>query len=71
LFWRRKLPFIWWKTPPHLTSWEFFDLLLEKCHIISVPGSGFGKHGEGYVRLSAFTTPALSTLALEKLCNLL
>ncbi len=63
-------PFVWWKTPNNLTSWQFFDLLLEKCHIISVPGSGFGKHGEGYVRLSAFTTPALSTLALEKICNL-
>jgi LL-diaminopimelate aminotransferase len=64
-------PFIWWKTPQNLTSWEFFDLLLDKCQIISVPGSGFGKHGEGYVRLSAFTTPNLSTLALEKICNLL
>ena len=64
-------PFIWWKTPHNLTSWEFFDRLLKNCQIISVPGSGFGKHGEGYVRLSAFTTPDLSTLALEKICNLL
>ncbi len=63
-------PFIWWKTPDNLSSWKFFDHLLDKCQIISVPGSGFGKHGEGYVRLSAFTTPELSTLALEKICHL-
>lgn len=63
-------PFIFWKTPNNLSSWAFFDLLLDKCHIISVPGSGFGQYGEGYVRLSAFTTPEISTLALEKICHL-
>ncbi len=59
-------PYIWWKTPEGQSSWEFFDLLLKKCHVISIPGRGFGVHGEGYVRLSAFTTPDQTTLALER-----
>ena len=59
-------PYIWWKTPKSKSSWEFFDDLLHKCHLISIPGRGFGAHGEGYVRLSAFTTPDKTTLALER-----
>lgn len=47
-------PYIWTKIPQGYTSWEFFDLLLEKCNIICTPGSGFGKNGEGFVRFSAF-----------------
>jgi LL-diaminopimelate aminotransferase len=47
-------PYIWVKTPNGLTSWEFFDKLLNECHVISTPGSGFGSKGEGYIRLSAF-----------------
>jgi LL-diaminopimelate aminotransferase len=59
-------PYLWWKTPEGQSSWEFFDVLLKKCHLISIPGRGFGVHGEGYVRLSAFTTPDKTTLALER-----
>jgi LL-diaminopimelate aminotransferase len=59
-------PYLWWKTPDRLSSWDFFDLLLKKCHLISIPGRGFGVHGESYVRLSAFTTPDKTTLALER-----
>ncbi len=47
-------PYIWLKTPDGLTSWEFFDRLLEECHVVGTPGSGFGPSGEGYFRLSAF-----------------
>lgn len=47
-------PYIWVKTPGKLTSWEFFDKLLNECSVISTPGSGFGSGGEGYIRLSAF-----------------
>jgi len=47
-------PYLWLKAPGTLTSWQFFELLLEKAHIISTPGIGFGSAGEGYVRLSAF-----------------
>lgn len=47
-------PYIWVKTPNGLTSWEFFDKLLNECHVISTPGAGFGSKGEGYIRLSSF-----------------
>jgi LL-diaminopimelate aminotransferase len=62
-------PYIWWKTPNAKSSWEFFDLLLEKCHLISIPGKGFGAHGEGYVRLSAFTTQDKAQEALLRIKN--
>lgn len=47
-------PYIWVKAPNGLTSWEFFDILLNKLHIVSTPGVGFGPSGEGYLRLTAF-----------------
>ena len=47
-------PYIWLKTPNGLTSWEFFDELLEKTQVVGTPGSGFGPSGEGYFRLTAF-----------------
>lgn len=47
-------PYIWVKCPKGLTSWEFFDKLLNETHVVGTPGSGFGKMGEGYFRLSAF-----------------
>lgn len=61
-------PYIWWKVPSGKTSWEFFDEILQKCHLIAIPGKGFGHYGEGYIRLSTFTTSA--TLAIERLCTL-
>jgi LL-diaminopimelate aminotransferase len=47
-------PYVWLKTPGNLKSWEFFDKLLNECHVVGTPGSGFGASGEGYFRLSAF-----------------
>src|SRR3989338_6217868 len=47
-------PYIWLKTPNGLKSWEFFDKLLNECHVVGTPGSGFGPAGEGYFRLTAF-----------------
>ena len=47
-------PFIWLKTPQGIASWDFFDKLLNECHVVGTPGSGFGPSGEGYFRLSAF-----------------
>jgi len=47
-------PYIWLKTPDGLSSWDFFDKLLQECHVVGTPGSGFGPSGEGYFRLSAF-----------------
>jgi LL-diaminopimelate aminotransferase len=47
-------PYIWLKTPKSMTSWDFFDDLLNKIQVVGTPGSGFGPSGEGYFRLSAF-----------------
>ncbi len=47
-------PYIWLKTPGHMTSWEFFDRLLSHANVVGTPGSGFGPSGEGYFRLTAF-----------------
>ena len=49
-------PYVWLKVPDGMTSWEFFDELLDKCHIVGTPGAGFGPSGEGYFRLTAFNT---------------
>jgi LL-diaminopimelate aminotransferase len=49
-------PYVWIKTPGGLTSWQFFDELLTKAHVVCTPGSGFGSAGEGYIRLSAFNS---------------
>ena len=47
-------PYIWLKAPGGMTSWEFFDFLLEKANVVGTPGSGFGPSGETYFRLTAF-----------------
>jgi LL-diaminopimelate aminotransferase len=47
-------PYVWMKTPGGLSSWEFFDKLLNETHVVGTPGAGFGPNGEGYFRLSAF-----------------
>ena len=49
-------PYVWVKTPHGLSSWEFFDKLLETVNVVGTPGSGFGAAGEGYVRISAFNS---------------
>ena len=47
-------PYVWTLTPDGVSSWDFFDQLLEQAHVVVTPGSGFGARGEGYFRLSAF-----------------
>jgi len=47
-------PYVWVKVPGGMTSWEFFDYLLDRAQVVCTPGSGFGASGEGYVRLTAF-----------------
>jgi len=47
-------PYIWLKCPNNMTSWEFFDYLLENAQVVGTPGAGFGKNGEGYFRLTSF-----------------
>lgn len=61
-------PYVWCKTPNGLSSWDFFDTLLTQASILSIPGSGFGRRGEGYIRFSAFapqTTLQQATKALS------
>ncbi len=59
-------PYIWLKTPNGVSSWEFFDTLLNKAHVVTTPGAGFGSAGEGFVRLTAFATPDNVKEALER-----
>jgi len=49
-------PYVWVKPPDGLTSWDFFDKLLQSCYVVGTPGSGFGAAGEGYFRISAFNS---------------
>lgn len=60
-------PYIWLKTPGNMTSWEFFDYLLEKAGVVGTPGSGFGPSGEGYFRLTAFGSYENTLAALERI----
>ena len=48
-------PYIWCKTPQNISSWEFFDYLLNQCQVACTPGAGFGQSGEGFIRFSAFS----------------
>ncbi len=63
-------PYIWLKTPDKMTSWEFFDMLLNKAAVVGTPGVGFGPHGEGYFRLTAFGDHEATKEAVERI-NLL
>lgn len=60
-------PYIWLKTPEKMTSWEFFDYLLENANVVGTPGSGFGPSGEGYFRLTAFGSYENTVAALERI----
>lgn len=60
-------PYLWIKCPNNMTSWEFFDYLLGKLNIVGTPGSGFGKNGEGFLRLSAFGSHESTAKAVERL----
>ena len=60
-------PYIWLKTPGTMTSWEFFDYLLNTVNIVGTPGSGFGPSGEGYFRLTAFGSYENTLEAVERI----
>ena len=62
-------PYIWLKTPKGLDSWSFFDKLLEEVQIVGTPGVGFGSCGEGFFRLTAFNTPALTQQAARRMAR--
>lgn len=59
-------PYIWLKCPNNMTSWEFFDYLLENIQVVGTPGSGFGKNGEGFFRLTSFGSKENTKEAMER-----
>jgi LL-diaminopimelate aminotransferase len=63
----RHAPYIWIRTPGGLSSWDFFDRLLDGAHVLGVPGSGFGPSGEGYLRLTAFGSRAQTEEAVARI----
>lgn len=63
-------PYIWLKTPDNMTSWEFFDYLLETANVVGTPGSGFGPSGEGYFRLTAFGSYENTLEAIQRIKKL-
>jgi LL-diaminopimelate aminotransferase len=60
-------PYLWLATPEGVRSWDFFDRLLERCHVVGTPGAGFGAAGEGFLRLSAFNSRANAEEALARI----
>ena len=62
-------PYVWLKTPHAMSSWDFFDLMLNKLQIVGTPGSGFGRCGEGFFRLTAFNTPQLTQQAAQRIAQ--
>ncbi|KGG21056.1 LL-diaminopimelate aminotransferase [Prochlorococcus marinus] len=63
-------PYAWIKTPKDMSSWDFFDFLLEKANVVGTPGSGFGAAGEGYFRLSAFNSRENVEKAMQRIVKL-
>ena len=63
-------PYVWLKTPDKMPSWEFFDKLLHEANVVGTPGSGFGAHGEGYFRLSAFGSHENTIKAVERITKM-
>ncbi len=63
-------PYIWLKTPDGLSSWDFFDKLLESIQVVGTPGSGFGPSGEGYFRLTAFGSRESALEAVKRIREL-
>jgi LL-diaminopimelate aminotransferase len=65
----RNSPYIWFKC--NMPSWDFFDLLLSEKQVVGTPGSGFGKNGEGWFRLTAFNTRENTVEAMKRVKELL
>lgn len=63
-------PYLWVKTPDNLSSWQFFDHLLNQAQVIVTPGVGFGPSGEGYVRLTAFGKQEDCSTAIQRIKEL-
>lgn len=64
-------PYIWLKCPNNMKSWEFFDFLLNNAQVVGTPGAGFGSNGEGYFRLTAFGSEAVTREAVARIKSVL
>ena len=64
-------PYIWFKCPNGMGSWEFFDFLLKEANVVGTPGEGFGEMGKGYFRLTAFSSAENTREAVERLKRVL
>jgi len=64
-------PYIWFKCPNGMKSWDFFDYLLENANVVGTPGAGFGTFGEGYFRITSFNTHEKTIEAIERLKKVL
>ncbi len=64
-------PYVWLECPDNMTSWQFFDRLLNEAQVVGTPGSGFGRNGEGYMRLTAFGSREATEEATERIRKLL
>ncbi len=60
-------PYVWLRVPQGMTSWQFFDALLQRAGVVGTPGSGFGACGEGYFRLTSFNTRENTQKAVERI----
>jgi LL-diaminopimelate aminotransferase len=60
-------PYAWLQTPHGMSSWDFFDYLLDKAHVIGTPGSGFGPSGRGYFRLTGFGSYENTVKAVDRI----
>ncbi len=67
----KNAPYIWLKCPNGMSSWEFFDYLLQEVQVVGTPGEGFGKCGEGFFRFSTFGSPEDTQEAARRLADLL
>ncbi|MCL2634578.1 MAG: LL-diaminopimelate aminotransferase [Oscillospiraceae bacterium] len=64
-------PYVWFKCPNNMDSWEFFDYMLKEINVVGTPGAGFGENGAGWFRLTAFNTKENTIEAMERLTKLL
>ena len=67
----KNAPYIWLKCPNNMSSWEFFDYILNEIQVVGTPGEGFGACGEGYFRFSTFGSPEDTVEAANRLVTLL
>lgn len=63
-------PYIWLKTPNNMKSWDFFEKLLHEANVVGTPGVGFGPSGEGYFRLTAFSSRENTEIAVDRISRL-